>query len=114
MNFFDTEFLEVVEETSYSESDDFSPVRLCKMSTNELLLLGSHEDWNCCYVQKLRCSSGPRVAEFDDMVISSFTPTNLYDACFTRYEGLQVLVVAEKHNIHVFDLETGKKSLERE
>ena len=42
------------------------------------------------------------------MVISSFTPTNLYDACFSRYEGLQVLIVAEKHSIHAFDLETGK------
>ena len=104
MNFFDTEFLEVVEEMSYSESVDFSPVRLCKISTNELLLLGCHEDWNCCYVQKLRCSSGPRIAEFDDMVISSFTPTNLCDACFSRYEDLQVLIVAEKHSIHAFDL----------
>ena len=108
MNFFDTKHLEVVKVLSYSERD-FSPTNICKMSAEELLLVGCHDNWNCSYVQKMNCCcSCPAVAGSNDMVITSSIPSNVRDTCFTRYKDLQLLFAAEMHSIHALDLKTGK------
>ena len=106
--FFDTEDLEVVKVQSYAEGD-FSPNSICKMSEKKLLLVGCHDNWKCSSVQKMNCCrSCPSIAGSDDMVITSIIPRNARDVCFSRYNGLQVLIVAEQYSIHVFDLKTGK------